>query len=385
MINPETLNSSSAGLRQSKNFVIESLLIKHFTFNTYDKNTMNNTHQTNNHNDEIDLLDLCITLWQNKWTIISITLICTIIALIVAFVLIKPSYQSEIKITPPFTYQIDVLNNGVMRENKDNNLPVLNPVNTQSIYSTLISKLNSTDLQRQFFEKNYIPKQGKPLEITQENLANFQKKLTIRLSNKELNHYSITFTTNNPQESYELTNEFISLANEAAKNIVLKNRQAEINSLMSNLQNAIYELKTELTVLYANEVESLQGAYEIAEKLNITTPKEAITEPYMQGTEVLASRINFLIKQKNNFSSNAEYNLLTANLSIYQNIKLPNIDNFSIYNTDTTAMMPENPIKPNKKLIVLIGFFLGGIFAIIFVLMRQAIRTRLSIHKSSTH
>lgn len=346
---------------------------------------MNNAHQATNHNDEIDLLELCITLWQNKWTIIGITLICTIIALIVAFVLIKPSYQSEIKITPPFTYQIDVLNNGVMRENKDNNLPVLNPVNTQSIYSTLISKLNSTDLQRQFFEKNYIPKQDKPLEITQENFTNFQKKLTIRLSNKDLNHYSITFTTNNPKESYELTNEFISLANEAAKNIVLKNRQAEINSLMSNLQNAIYELKTELTVLYTNEVESLQGAYEIAEKLNITTPKEAITEPYMQGTEVLASRINFLIKQKNNFSSNTEYNLLTANLNIYQNIKLPNIDNFSIYNTDTTAMMPENPIKPNKKLIVLIGFFLGGIFAIIFVLMRQAIRTRLSIYKSSTH
>lgn len=382
MINEETLNSSSTGLPQSKNFMIESLLIKHFTFNICDKNTMNNIPQTTNHNDEIDLFELCLTLWKNKWALITITFLSTTIAAIIAFVITKPSYQSEIKITPPFIYQIDILNNGVMRENKDSNLPVLNPVDTQNIYSTLISKLNSTDLQHHFFEKNYAPKQSKPLEITQVNFANFQKKLAIRLSNKELNHYSISFTTNNPKESYEMTNEFIALANEVAKNIVLKNRQSEINSLMNNLQNAIYGLRTELTASYTNEVENLQNAYKIAEKLNITTPKEVITEPYMQGTEVLANRINFLTKQKNDFSNNAEYNILTANLSIYQNIKLPSIDNFSIYNTDATAMVPEKPIKPNKKLIVLIGFFLGGIFAVMFVLIRQAVRTYLAVQNS---
>ena len=378
MINLETLNSSDTGLRQSGNFVVESLIIKHFTFNICDKNTMNNISQTTNHNDEIDLFELCLTLWKNKWAIITITFLSTIIATIIAFVGTKPSYQSEIKITPPFIYQIDVLNNGVMRENKDSNLPILNSVDTQSVYNILINKLNSTDLQRQFFEKNYVPKQNGTIEITQANFTNFQKKLAIRLSNKELNHYAITFTTNNPQESYELTNEFITLANEVAKNIVRKNRQAEINLLMSNLQNAIHGVKTELTATYSNEVENLQNAYEIAEKLNITTPKEVITEPYMQGTEVLANRINFLIKQKNNFSNSAEYNLLTANLSIYQNIKLPTIDAFSIYNTDTTAVVPEKPIKPNKKLIVIIGFLFGAILSVMIVLIRQAIRNRLS-------
>lgn len=342
---------------------------------------MNNTHPTTNHNDEIDLFELCITLWQNKWTIIGITSVCTIIALIIAFLVIKPSYQSETVITPPFTYQIDALNDGVLNvpanQDKETRLPTLAAVDAEQVYSAMINSLYSTNLQREFFKNNYIPKQTDNIEITQTNFASFQKKILIKQTNKEQNYYSISFTTEDPHESYELMTEFLNLANLTAKDIILKNRKAEIQSLSNNIQNAITGLKSELTSTYNNELASLQNAYEIAEKLQLTKPKELITEAYMQGTEVLASRISFLTQQKSNFSHNAQYNELTANLNMYQNITLPTAEQFNTHNVDATAFIPEKPIKPNKKLIVIIGFLLGGMFAVMFVLIRQAIRVRL--------
>ena len=46
------------------------------------------------HDDEIDLFELAENLWQQKWMIISITLVVTLIATAVAF-MISPTYKSK--------------------------------------------------------------------------------------------------------------------------------------------------------------------------------------------------------------------------------------------------------------------------------------------------
>lgn len=74
-------------------------------------NNTQNTHDINN-NDEIDLFELIETLWRNKGLIIAITLFCTIFAGLIAFFVIKPSYQAEATIMSPKISQIKALNKG---------------------------------------------------------------------------------------------------------------------------------------------------------------------------------------------------------------------------------------------------------------------------------
>ena len=48
----------------------------------------------------------------------------------------------------------------------------------------------------------------------------------------------------------------------------------------------------------------------------------------------------------------------------------------SIVAIDKPARVPEGPIKPNKRLIVALALVLGGMMAVLFVLIRQAVRNR---------
>ena len=350
-------------------------------------NNLPNQHMTPN-NDEIDLFELCITLWKNKWTIIGITSLLTVLAFVVAFFVIKPTYQSEVEIAPPLQYQYEILNKGVrsiLTKPGETPPPTLPLIDQDKTYQILINNLNAINIQREFFENHYIKNYQTELENTQENFNLFKKNLLIKQISKDSNYYIISFNAKNPQDAYNVTQEFLSLAEKNAKKIILKNRESDINALINNFQNSILVLKAELTQKHDYEIEQLQNALDIAEKLNIHQPKEDITEIYMQGSEVLSSKLENLKKNTRNFTENNQYNELVANINVYRNLKLPSLEEFNIFQINATPLVPEKPIKPNKKLIVIIGFFLGSILAVLFVLIRQAVRNRLNLEIQQNH
>lgn len=362
--------------------VITSFKVKFKIMN----NIPNNQYHSNN--DEIDLFELCITLWKNKWTIVGITLAFTIIAGILAFVIIKPTYQSEIEIAPPFQYQYEILNKGVRAVSTklgETPPPTLPAIDQDRIYSILINNLNANNTQRDFFQNHYLKNYENELENTQENFNLFKKNLLIKQANKDSNYYTISFKAKDAENALNVTRDFLSFAEKGAKEIVLKNREAELNALINNFQNSILVLQAELTQKHDYEIEQLQNALSIAQKLNIIKPEENITEAYMQGSEVLSAKLKSLKENVTNFSENNSYNELVANINVYKTLQLPSINEFNIFQVNATPEIPEKPIKPNKKLIVIIGFFLGGILAVLFVLIRQAIRNRLSIEAQKTH
>ena len=53
------------------------------------------------------------------------------------------------------------------------------------------------------------------------------------------------------------------------------------------------------------------------------------------------------------------------------------VDRGSIVAIDKPPSVPVAPIKPNKKLIVALALVLGGMVAVLFVLIRQAVRNRV--------
>lgn len=338
---------------------------------------MNNTQNTpnTNNNDEIDLFELIITLWKSKALIIGITLLSTIIAGLIAFFVLTPEFKATTIITQPQPYQIEKLNIGLTQgDSKNNNFPI-KPMNVEGVFKILTNTLNSKDLQRQFFRSNFLPNQNKTtIEDNQRGFAAFQKMFSISGINKDNNQVNITFSSDNPKFAYNLVNEYLDLANATAVQTILKNRTAEINSAIYNLESAIKSLESELKAQNSFRLSQLKNAYETAKKLNILAPQEKGTELFQQGTEALTSQISFLESQLENYTGNREYNELTSQLVKYKAITQPSASEITPYSIDLIAEIPENPEKPNKKLIIIIGFLLGGMLAVMFVLLRQSIR-----------
>lgn len=324
------------------------------------------------HDDEIDLFELIATLWRHKWLIIGITILATLLAGVIAFFVMKPSYQSQATITPPNQYQITALNSGIVLLQADQKVSTVSP---DQAYNTLIQTLGATDLQRQFFRESYLPRyQDDPkVEDNQRGFEKFQKSLSIQKATDN-NNRNISVTNENPQEAYELLNEFLQFANDKAKTLLLENRKAEISTMVSNIENTLQGMQIEMDAQTNFELSELKNAYETAEALEMTTPMEKPTELYQQGTHALASKIKFLEAQKENYSRNNRYNTLAMMLDSYKAIQLPSADQFSTFTFNALPEVPEIPTKPNKKLIVIIGFLLGGMLGVIIVLLREAIR-----------
>lgn len=339
---------------------------------------MNNNPQNasqNPHNDEIDLFELISTLWKGKWTIIATTLICTVIAALVALFLIKPTYESSATIATPYVYEIDALNAGVILFQAD---PKLSTIDPSSVFNTLISTMTRQDFQRRYFKEFYLPRyqDGKtPLENSQANFSAFQKTLSIS-DNKESGGKNIHITAESAEESYTILNEFLTFANQVAKETILQNKKADIDLLMNNIQNSMKGIRTEMDTHLNTSLKELNVAYEIAKKINLETPMEQPTELFQQGTLALESKIALVKSRIGEYAHNARYSTLAIMLDSYKNIVLPKADAFATYQFTNSPDVPEKPIKPNKKLIVIIGFLLGGMLGCSIILLRQAIRNR---------
>jgi LPS O-antigen subunit length determinant protein (WzzB/FepE family) len=140
------------------------------------------------------------------------------------------------------------------------------------------------------------------------------------------------------------------------------------------------------------EITKLQEAYEIARKLKIDEPVEyrnmsvknearsyVITEVmrylYSQGTRALSAEIETVSERKKNLA------MVDGLLKIEQRFALLNSVSFDVSKVmpvtiDLAAEAPEQRIKPKRFLIVALSGVVGGILAIMFVLIRNAVRNR---------
>src|SRR5690554_1901589 len=106
--------------------------------------------QTSNiNNDEIDLFELIEAIWKEKFLIIAITAIFTLLA--VAYALVAtPVYQATTTFYQPSASSIQAYNLGRKEAN-------LEEFNIPDIYSVFLTNLNSQQLRNEFFEEVYLP------------------------------------------------------------------------------------------------------------------------------------------------------------------------------------------------------------------------------------
>lgn len=334
-------------------------------------------------NDEIDLFELAGNLWKEKVVIIAFTVVATIIAIAYAL-MATPVYQSTAGVLPPRVSDVVALN-PPQSDSKLSNL------STKDVYRVFTQTLESSTLRDQFYQEVFLPsltesERAKPAEALRKMLA---QTITVKVDDKGSNLDEVIVTLKkDPKTAQEWANRYIEMAGDLSTSELIENREAEVKNIVANIVNTISILRRQAKVEREREIVRLTEAYHIAKAIGIHEPQKPegkVMEEganyvdrnllYLRGSNALKAQLEMLQQRKNDDPFIPQLAYLQQQLDFYESLQFKPAD-IAVYTFDQPALLPDFPIKPKKKLIVIIGFLLGGMIGVGVALVRIVVRNR---------
>ena len=366
--------------------------------------------------DEVDLLELIQTLWEEKWMIVTITLFFSFMSVIVALQM-STSFDGYIRVTALSKQQMaayQLLNNtlGVSRQSQQNEAVRGDAVRGDELFHDFLGKIRqgstfaSAHLNLDPAVKNFT---GTPEEL-ERLLAKIGQGYEFTADEKVTGSGKITFQTNNRDLTLSVLKEALAAANEeiraenlaginnlrTAIEISLSFELAEVNKQIKNELN-IYEIQTAARrallkeqAAIARQLGNANGEAVASGGSGINVAVEQKQPLYIRGYKALEKEIELIdMRGKGgaaypyveNYASLAAKKLELESDQRLQRIStglaqtpLSNSNNFLAANYD--LKMVTFQAKSYRRLVVILATLLGGFFAAFFVLTRKAIINR---------
>ncbi|RFQ16273.1 chain-length determining protein, partial [Pseudomonas sp. ATCC 13867] len=96
---------------------------------------------------------------------------------------------------------------------------------------------------------------------------------------------------------------------------------------------------------------------------------------YMRGAKAIGAELTVLEQRKNDDPFIPELRGLENQMAFLRGVDV-NPDNVSVYTLDSSAEVPQTPIKPKKALIVALGLVLGGMLGVFVAFIRTILLRR---------
>ncbi|MDO8768203.1 MAG: Wzz/FepE/Etk N-terminal domain-containing protein [Burkholderiaceae bacterium] len=315
---------------------------------------------------------------RQKFVVIGFTVLGAVLAAGYAF-LATPVYEAKAFVAPPSQNDIENFNYGRMRESE------LTPYTVKDVYDIYTRRLQGESLHRNFFYKVYLPSLS-PAErkSSQDALYNkFSQVLRVVPPLKETSDkYSVVVQTNNPEQAKDWVAAYIGQAGDLAKNEMIKNLAIESQVRARNLEQQIASARENSRKAREDSIVRLGEALRIAESIGLEKPP-AITVnqsviaggesgqlTYMRGSKALKAEIENLQARKSDDPFTDRLRELQDKYNFFSELKT-DAASVSVYRQDGDVELPDNPIKPNRALILILGVISGLILGVAFVLLRR--------------
>jgi chain length determinant protein (polysaccharide antigen chain regulator) len=338
--------------------------------------------------DEIDLLELIQSLWKEKVLIVAITVVITLIGGGVAF-LLTPIYEASVKMLPPSQSDVaELAKFDVLRSSQSQSQS-----QSQS-YADFLQILKSNQLRKAFLSQEGVKTSlFSPRLSSQEAFIELEEMVVVKTPKKDpKTEVSLNFQFKDATLAADYANQLVQLAVDQYRVNIAKTFASEKDQEVKKLKDKKASLISTHEGRLNTEITKLKEAQQIAEKLNIIEPRESkdqtvktearssvITEEmrylYSQGTRALSAEIETVKGRQKNLA------MVDGLLGIEQRFALLNSVSFDVSKVmpvtiDLAAEAPEQRIKPKRSLIVALSGVVGGMLAIMFVLIRNAVRNR---------
>lgn len=346
--------------------------------------------------DEIDLGDLFRALWQSKVLIMATTVIVTAVAVAYAF-LSTPIYRTTVQTLPPTasglaSYNVaSQLTGDAIRGTVSDTSAGIAPLSPDAAYKTFLRYLGSSTVRQTFFDEYYLPVQenNETEGDRQRAWKRLNKELDISIPNKPNEvEARLSLEGEQPQTIASWANAYIELASQAASEDLLSGLTGEVKIRHRSLVDQINAVRQVAQEVRQSHITRLKNALAIAESIGLETPADGSpmiaintqnlnTESvnsgsllYLRGSKALRSELQQLEQRKNDDAYIAELPNLLKKQALLENINL-NPELLSVVTIDRAAIVPEDPVKPNKTLVLLLGIIFGGILGVFLALIRQ--------------
>jgi len=341
---------------------------------------------------EIDLFELIQSLWKEKVLIVAITAVITLIGGGVTFSL-TPIYEASVKMLPPSQSDVaELAKFDVLQSSQSQSQSQPQP-QSQS-YADFLQILKSKQLRKTFLSQEGVKTSlFSPKTSSQKALSILEEMAVVGIPKKDpKTEVSLKFQFKDAVIAADYANQLVQLAVDQYRVNTAKTFSSKKDQEVKKLKDQKASLISTHEGRLNKEITKLKEAHKIADKLNIIEPRESkdqtvktearssvITEEmrylYSQGTRALSAEIETVSERKKNLA------MVDGLLEIEQRFALLNSVSFDVSKVmpvtiDLAAEAPEQRIKPKRSLIVALSGVGGGMLAIMFVLIRNAVRNR---------
>lgn len=338
------------------------------------------------YSDEIDLVELFQTLWQQKLLIVAVTVMFTAVAAGFSY-LITPEYETKANVLPP--KQSDIV--GYSLGHKEAGL---SQFTISAVYSIFKTNLLSESLRRTFFRDTYLPAlaSNKRSEAKDELWEEFDEILTVKapdIKNRPT-LYEVVVRYESPELATEWANLYIDMAAKKTDQDIRKDLSSEVAAKIQVIEHQIDVLRTTAQTRREDRIVRLRDALMVSESVGLDTPQVVAGKTssdgdlaqfidsnlmYMRGAKAIRAELGVLEKRENDDPFIGELRDLEKQLDFLKKIDV-NPDGVSVFTLDGGAEVPETPVKPKKAIILVFGVILGGILGVFGALVRSMLNKR---------
>jgi chain length determinant protein (polysaccharide antigen chain regulator) len=337
-------------------------------------------------NNEMTLIDFLQALWKQK---LLITLTTTLgLFLGFAYILLSsPVYEAATFISPPSQGGIAALNQGRLTQKKS----LLNPYEVKEVYDVFTKELQAESTKRLFFNRFFLPSMKNKTALSQGKLyANFSKSLMIKEIKSFPNsfapspsNYIVAIQGVSPEQDAEWVTKYIALAKQKALENILTDIEHQHKNVMRELQKQIDSIREVTNTQRLDRIQQLKEAIKVAQVVGvkgnsvagIITDASAVKDPslmYLRGSVALQAELNNIENRGSSDAFAPKLREAQSRLDLYKKIII-NPKKVEMFKQDGEVIVPDLPIAPHKKLVLVLALLAGLIAGIIWVLTRRSL------------
>lgn len=357
---------------------------------------MQNNNPNSRQADEIDLLQLCGTLWAGKWLVVCFMAIAALLASLYVFFVAQPRYALSVYLDAPAATSLEGLNKGRQladasnRKRERERQPLdLDPYTPEQVFAVFSRTLFSSDANQQFLHQvlNY------PQHEQISSSAIEQNDWRVKVSPpdpKGRNQYKLTVMAEDSALTQTHLAQFLGIAQVEAMANILDEARNTVALHVNSIESIMATQRAAALKQRQDRIAQLREALIVAEAIAQANPQLNLgrsssppalssyldgSELYARGARALKAELEVLEARENDDPFIAD---LRAKEAVLEKLKAiaPDTSALMLYAIDGQVLVPENPVQPRKALILALALVLGGILGVFWVLIRNMVRTQ---------
>ena len=354
---------------------------------------------------EIDLHEIAAIFKKYRWLMLGVVFFVSLLTVATALLLPRV-YRAEIVINPPLSKDVEQLkifdvsssqssSPGQGRTSTGN---YLYEIMQEDLYDKFIRFLGSKQLQHVFFKENNLfdylkAKDDSETEVLEVFHKKFSDKIGIydlRNQNKnDLETVTVTLDGSDEELLVEWLNKYVVYVNQYTIESIISGINTKAKLKIEGVDRQIQSLRDIEKSRRLDLVEQYKEAIQVAELLGFTNQVSISFAPYgkfaenmdvtldpgdvplyLRGSKALQAELNILQQRKSDDPFISGLRDLQQRLAFLSHLS---VENFGVHaaNIDQFAFVSGESVKPNRKLIVVIGFLFGCLLALFTALVKN--------------